>query len=112
VTKQPLTVHSSRRLPPVRKRPLPVPGERLRRAVDSVLAGINDDADLSRLDDILRAALAWTAASGDTCRIAPAVRQVRDARVSLGHSDTDHARSALIAARDDLQLVPSQRALH
>lgn len=112
MTKQQLTVHSSRRLPPVRKRPLPVPGERLRRAVDNVLAGLTDDADLSRLDDVLRAALAWTAASGDTCRIEPAVRQVRDARVSLRQSDAEHARTALLAARDDLHPVPSQRALH
>ena len=112
MTKQQLTVHSTRRLPPVRKRPLPVPGERLRRAVDSVLAGLSDGADLSRLDDVLRTALAWTAASGETCRIAPAVRQVRDARVSLGHADAEHARAALVAARDDLHVVPSQRAVH
>lgn len=112
MTKQPLTVHTPRRLPPVRKRPLPEPGERLRRAVDSVLAGLTDDADLARLDDILRTALAWTAASGDTCRVAPAVRQVRDARVSLSQADVKHARTALVAAHDDLHLVPSQRAFH
>jgi hypothetical protein len=88
---------------------LPVPGERLRRAVDTVLAGLGDDSDLARLDDVLRAALAWTAAAGDTCRIAPAVRQVRDARASLHHADAEHARSALLAARDGLHLVPNQR---
>jgi hypothetical protein len=77
--------------------------------VDTVLAGLNDDADLSRLDDVLRAALAWTAASGDTCRVATAVRQVRDARVSLGQDDREHARTALTAARDDLRPLPSQR---
>lgn len=112
MTKQQLTVHPPRRLPPVRKRPLPVPGERLSRAVDSVLADLTADADLSRLDDALRAALAWTAASGDTCRIAPAVRQVRDARVSLAQADIEHAKSALLAARDDLHVVPSQRGVH
>jgi hypothetical protein len=80
--------------------------------VDTVLTGITDEADLSRLDDVLRAALAWTAAAGDTCRVAPAVRQVRDARVSLGQSDAEHAKAALLAARDDLRLVPSQRAVH
>jgi hypothetical protein len=116
VTKQQLSVRSPRQLPPVRKRPLPVPGERLRRAVDTVLAGLTDNAetpaDLSRLDDVLRAALAWTAASGDTCRVATAVRQVRDARVCLENADVEHATTALLAARDDLQPVPSQRALN
>jgi hypothetical protein len=80
--------------------------------VDTVLADLTDEADLSRLDDILRAALAWTAATGDTCRVAHAVRQVRDARVSLGHADAEHARTALLAARDDLHVVPSQRSMH
>jgi hypothetical protein len=112
VTKQQLSVQSPRRVSPVRKRPAPIPGERLRRAVDTVLAGLTDEADLSRLDDVLRAALAWTAAAGDTCRVAPAVRQVRDARVSLGHDDSEHAKTALLAARDDLRPVPSQRAMH
>jgi hypothetical protein len=79
--------------------------------VDTVLAGLTGDADLSRLDDVLRSALAWTAAAGDTCRVATAVRQVRDARVSLSHADLEHARTALLAARDDLSPVPSQRAM-
>jgi hypothetical protein len=89
-----------------------MPGERLRRAVDTVLAGLTDEADLSRLDDVLRAALAWTAASGDTCRVAHAVHQVRDARISLNNADPEHARTALLAARDDLRLVPNQRAMN
>ncbi|MBB4907623.1 hypothetical protein [Actinophytocola algeriensis] len=111
MTKQQLSVQSApRHVPPARKRPAPIPGERLRRAVDAVLAGLGTEgADLARLDDALRAALAWTAAAGDTCRIAPAVRQVRDARTSLVHGDTEHARSALIAARDGLHVVPKQR---
>lgn len=112
MTKQQLSVQSPRHAPPVRKRPLPVPGERLRRAVDTVLAGLTTnagEAELTRLDDILRTALAWTAAAGDTCRIAPAVNQVRDARISLRQADTEHARSALAAAHDVLQLVPKQR---
>lgn len=114
MTKQQLSVQSPRHVPPVRKRPAPVPGERLRRAVDSVLAGLGadsaaDNTDLTRLDDVLRAALAWTAAAGDTCRIAPAVEQVRDARASLANADTEHARSALVAASDGLHLVPKQR---
>jgi hypothetical protein len=78
--------------------------------VDTVLAGLGEDSsDLRRLDDMLRTALAWTAAAGETCRIAPAVRDVRVARACLGHADADHARSALLAARDDLHLVPNQR---
>jgi hypothetical protein len=86
-----------------------VPGERLRRAVDTVLAGLADDADLRRLDDVLRTALAWTAAAGDTCRVAPAVGQVRDARLGLRHADAEHARAALLAAREGLHVVPNQR---
>lgn len=110
MTKQQFSVQSPRHVPPVRKRPLPVPGERLRRAVDTVLDGLTTgEADLARLDDVLRGALAWTAAAGDTCRVAPAVRQVRDARISLSQADAEHARSALIAAHDRLQLVPKQR---
>ena len=110
MTKQQLSVQSPRRVPPVQKRPLPMPGERLGRAVDVVLTRLGaGDPDLTHLDDVLRTALAWTAAAGETCRIAPAVRQVRDARISLGHSDTEHARSALLAARDDLHVVPNQR---
>ncbi|MBB4906231.1 hypothetical protein [Actinophytocola algeriensis] len=78
--------------------------------MDTVLADLDaDDADPARLDDILRTALAWTAAAGDTCRIAPAVSQVRDARACLSHAETEQARSALLAARDSLQLVPNQR---
>ena len=110
MTKQQLSVQSPRHVQPVPKRPAPIPGERLRRAVDAVLTGLGaEGTDLARMDDILRAALAWTAAAGDTCRIAPAVRQVRDARVSLAHADTEHARSALAAARDGLHVVPKQR---
>ena len=113
MTKPQFTVQSPPQVPLVPKRPVPVPGERLRRAVDTVLAGLGEETtDLHRLDDVLRTALAWTAAAGDTCRIAPAVRDVRDARAGLAHSDADHARTALLAARDDLHLVPNQRGRH
>ncbi len=113
MTKQQLSVQSHPRVPSVAKRPVAVPGERLGRAVDTVLAGLGEEtSDLRRLDDVLRTALAWTAAAGDTCRIAPAVRDVRDARACLAHSDPDHARAALLAARDDLHLVPNQRGRH
>jgi hypothetical protein len=118
VTKQQLSVESPSRVPSSVKRPSPIPGERLLLAVDTVLAGLADSAEhadhayLARLDDVLRTALAWTAAAGDTCRVAGAVGQVRDARGSLGHADTAHARTALLAARDGLHLVPSQRGMH
>ena len=78
-----------------------------------MLADLGKDAfDLRRLDDVLRTALAWTAAAGETCRIAPAVRDVRVARTGLAHADAANARTALLAARDDLHLVPNQRGGH
>lgn len=112
MTKQQLSVESPRRAAPVRRRPLPVPGDRLRRAVDSVLADLDSDADqraLRQYDDVLRTALAWTAAAGDTCRIAPAVRAVRTARTRLGMADADQAKVALVAARDGLHPQRSLR---
>lgn len=118
MTKQQLSVQSPRHLPFAGKRPIPVPGERLGRAVDTVLARLGaeraeaecaEGTELARLDDVLRTALAWTAAAGDTCRIAPVVEQVRDARAGLANADTEYARSALVAARDNLHLVPNQR---
>lgn len=113
MTKSQLSVQSPIRVKPtptpIAKRPLPPPAERLRRTVDTVLRDLSPAADLARLDDQLRTALAWTAAAGDTCRVAVAVRQVRDARISLGQADLDHARTALLAARDALHPVPSRR---
>jgi hypothetical protein len=109
VTRQQLSVESARRVSPTVRQPAPKPGERLGLAVDTVLAGLAAGADLARLDEELRTALAWTAASGETCRVANAVDQVRDARGSLLHEDPAHARTALLAARDGLHLVPSQR---
>jgi hypothetical protein len=86
---------------------LPNPGERLRSAVDSVLADLSVDAKpdpvaLHRFDDTLRGALAWTAAVGDTCQIAGAVKAVRNARKRLDMADADQARAALLSARDGL----------
>lgn len=107
-----LSVETQRRLVPPVKRPLPIPGDKLRRAVDTVLAGLDRETpDVHRLDDALRTALAWTAAVGDTCRCASAVRQVRIARAGFAAADLDQARDALVAARDGLQLVPNQRSL-
>lgn len=91
----------------VRHEPMPRPGARLRRAVDTVLVelaadGTPDRPALHRLDDLLVSGLAWAAATGDTCRIEHAVHAVRDARARLGAADPDGARTALLAAREDL----------
>ena len=100
--------------PPVRRtevlgRPSvsPIPGLHLRTAVDSVLAELDEaepaDAQvMHRLGDTLRGALAWTAAVGDTCRVAAAVHAVRDARTMLDAADPDQAKLALLTARDGL----------
>lgn len=95
-------------------RTVPFPGDRLRRAVDTVLVelaanGAPDAPALHRLDDLLVGGLAWTAATGDTCRIEHAVHAVRDARVRLGAADPDGARSALLTARADLAPPVAQR---
>jgi hypothetical protein len=104
VTKQQIN-----RMPRARaaERVLPHPGERLRTAVDSVLADLSaevhpDPPALHRFDDTLRGALAWTAAVGDTCQIAGAVSAVRTARKRLDMEDADQARAALLSARDGL----------
>jgi len=89
------------------ERPLPRPGEQLRRAVDAVLVelaanGTPDQPVLHRLENVLVGGLAWTAATGDTCRVEHAVHAVRDARARLGAADPDGARTALLTAREDL----------
>jgi hypothetical protein len=98
----------------VRPIPLPEPGKHLRNAVETVLAELPAGASptqqaLHHLDDTLRTALAWTAASGDTCRVAAAVHAVRDARVSLDAEDLKQARVALLTARDGLRLPTPRR---
>ncbi|MGH3877959.1 MAG: hypothetical protein ACRDSK_13095 [Actinophytocola sp.] len=101
--------------PILRHRPAPTPGERLRRAVETALAELNstgnpDDPTRHRLDDLLVGGLAWTAATGDTCRIESAVHDVRTARDRLDAHDPDGARVALLAAREGLgRPLPSQR---
>ena len=114
-----VNIHEDRRAgapAPIRRpRPAPTPGERLRRAVDAALAelsstGSPDDPTRHKLDDLLVGGLAWTAATGDTCRIEPAVHDVRTARVRLDADDPDGARNALLAARAGLgRPLPSQR---
>ncbi|HET9138051.1 hypothetical protein [Actinophytocola sp.] len=106
----------ARRREPGMHRPAPVPGRYLRTAVDSVLAELSatavpDVQAMHRCDDTLRCALAWTAAVGDTCRVAAAVDAVRDARLRLDAADPDQARLALLTARDGLRLpMPGPRA--
>jgi len=101
--------------PMLRPRPAPKPGDRLRRAVEAALAELAvsaapDDPTLHKLDDLLVGGLAWAAATGDTCRIEPAVHDVRTARVRLGADDPDGARMALLHAREGLgRPLPSQR---
>ena len=85
----------------------PEPGKRLRQAVDTVLAELSATPNpqaMHRCDDTLRTALAWTAAAGDTCRVAAAVHAVRDARSLLDAEEPDQARMALLSARDGLRL--------
>ncbi len=101
---------------PVRRpRPMRTPGERLRHAVDAALAELAtsdspDDPTRHKLADLLLGGLAWTAATGDTCRIEPAVHDVRTARVRLDADDPAGARTALLAAREGLgRPLPSQR---
>src|SRR5690242_19184170 len=94
----------SRRRESVVRVPIPVPGKHLLTAVDSVLAELSTAAvpdvhAMHRFDDTLRGALAWTAAVGDTCRVAAAVHAVRDARSRLDAADPDRARVALQTAR-------------
>jgi hypothetical protein len=92
---------------------LPEPGKRLRQAVDTVLAELSEGAAnpqaIHRCDDTLRTALAWTAASGDTCRVAAAVLAVRDARSLLDAKEPDRARVALLSARDGLKLPGARK---
>lgn len=80
------------------------PDHHLQQAVDAVLAELTVDAsaDRRRLDEALRAGLAWLAATGDTCRVAGAVAAVREAQQALATDDPDQAIAALRAARKGL----------
>jgi hypothetical protein len=104
-----------RREPVMAKRPVPAPGRYLRTAVDTVLAELAagaapDVQALHRFDDTLRGALAWTAAVGDTCRVAAAVHAVRDARERLDAEDPDQAKLALLTAQSGLTIpMPAPR---
>jgi hypothetical protein len=77
-------------------------GRHLRAAVDLVLAELAGDAptDHPRLEQTLRAGLAWTAATGDTCRLASSVAAVHRALRELAAGDREQALAALLTARD------------
>jgi hypothetical protein len=81
----------------------------LRHAVDAVLTSLSGGGvtrDTAARDaGLLRAGLAWTAATGDTCRIERAVRAVRDAirHLTASAPDGQAAAAALGVARDLLK---------
>lgn len=79
-----------RRTPPV--------GTRLRLSVERVLA----DVAAPGAPGELTAGLAWTAALGETCRIAGPVSDVRRALVAFDAGDEPAARTALVDALDAL----------
>lgn len=107
----------------VRRRQVIQPGKHLREAVNAVLTEWEDSGQpareqLRRFDTMLRDGLAWTAAVGDTCRFADAVRAVRTARARLEGANPYQARVALVEVRNVLRpearnslcpSVPNQR---
>lgn len=98
----------------VRRSCTPPLGQQLRVAVDKALCELSVTPDPDRvilrgLDDQLVAGLAWAAATGDTCRIQPAVQAVRAARARLAADDAEGARAALRTARDCLGRPPTER---
>ena len=116
--KMTVNVHEDLRAIPahlLRPRQVRKPGDRLRRAVEAALAELAvtatpDEQTRRRIDNHLVGGLAWAAATGDTCRIEPAVDKVRTARARLGANEPDGARTALLAAREGLgSPLPSQR---
>lgn len=93
---------------PTRRQQMIQPGKHLRKAVDAVLTEWEDSGQpakkqLRHFDDMLRDGLAWTAAVGDTCRFADAVRAVRTARARLDSADPYQARVALVEVRNALR---------
>src|SRR5262245_50860819 len=69
----------------------PAPGYYLLAGIDSVLASAGAPADGARLAEELRAALARTAACGDTCRVRAAADAVRQAAGRLPAGPPDEA---------------------
>jgi hypothetical protein len=83
----------------------PAPGHYLLAGIETVLTDLGSPGE--RLADELRAALARTAACGDTCRVRPAADAVRLATGLLLAGRTDEATQALRAARAELMARPS-----
>ncbi|PPK70986.1 hypothetical protein V5P93_002845 [Actinokineospora auranticolor] len=83
-------------------------GLRLRSAIERVLPAITAPTAAAEL----RAGLAWTAASGETCRITRPVDEVRSAITALRSGDVDTARTALdhaLAALLEAPTLPAPR---
>lgn len=88
-------------------RPSPPTGDRLGKAVATALTELSTTPDpevqlLRQLDDLLLGALAWTAATGDTCRVDAAAHAVRAARGRIAAADVTGARAELSVAVDEL----------
>jgi len=106
----PINVHDFRTpipAPAAPRRPVPPVGDRLDTAVRSAIADLAmitspDQVSLRKVDDQLLSALAWTAATGDTCRIDSAATAVRTARGRLAEADVAGATGALRTALDGL----------
>jgi hypothetical protein len=99
--------NTTRRAPKVGGRPdRPTAGHSLLTGIDAVLpiltAPGQSSADTRQLVEDLRAALARTAARGDTCRVHAAADSVRLAAELLLAGSTEAARQALRLARTDL----------
>lgn len=92
---------------PVRTVQAVPPGHDLRSGVDAALDELDtatvDPATAHLLDLILRDALAATAATGDTCRVAAGAAAVRQAREALRTSAFPQARELLLTARAALR---------
>ncbi|MCG8919055.1 hypothetical protein L6E12_25070 [Actinokineospora sp. PR83] len=101
---------------PTRRPPLPRPaparpGRRLRAAIDTALSGLGTDSAETTAQTLVTG-LAWTAACGETCQVAPQVAAVRAAITALAAGDVDAAGVLLTeAARvlHDLPPLPAPR---
>jgi hypothetical protein len=80
----------------------PTAGHYLLDGIDTVLPRLGAEA-ATGLADELRAALARTAACGDTCRVRPAADAVRQAASLLLNGSVDEARDLLQHVRGEIQ---------
>ncbi len=89
--------------PKAARDPLPAPGQVLLAGIDAVLPRLTPSASPApQLVDDLRAALARTAACGETCQVAAAADDVRHATTLLLAGCTEEAFQALRHARTAL----------